>query len=174
MLDLRGYARAAKAMGHDVTVYGPPGHAFALDYSQDLAGAEAVVFVFEWTTALQFGDRLDWARLLSAVPRQRRVVIDCDGGYNDPIEFAGDYNHRSLDASRRWVGVVRQPLGQDLPADAPPAADECSPVPVSHLRPNLGERPRLHRQGVRHDLRRPHQVPLAWHVASAAGDRAGA
>lgn len=103
MLDLRGYARAAKAMGHDVTVYGPPGHAFALNYSQDLAGVEAVVFVFEWTTALQFGDRLDWTRLLSAVPRQRRVVIDCDGGYNDPIEFAGDYNHRSLDASRRWV-----------------------------------------------------------------------
>ena len=29
MLDLRGYTRAARAMGHDVTVYGPPGHARA-------------------------------------------------------------------------------------------------------------------------------------------------
>lgn len=24
MLDLRGYARAAEAMGHQVTIYGPP------------------------------------------------------------------------------------------------------------------------------------------------------
>ncbi len=24
MLDLRGYTRAARAMGHEVTVYGPP------------------------------------------------------------------------------------------------------------------------------------------------------
>ena len=30
MLDLKGYARAAEAAGHQVTVYGPPGHVFAL------------------------------------------------------------------------------------------------------------------------------------------------
>lgn len=105
MLDLRGYARAARGMGHEVIVYGPPNHAFGLDYSYDLTGVEAAVFVFEWTTALQFGDRLDWARLLSAVPRRRRVVIDCDGAYNDPIEFRGDYNHRSQAESRRWIDL---------------------------------------------------------------------
>lgn len=103
MLDLRGYTRAARAMGHDVTIYGPPDHVFGLDYSYDLAGADGLVFIFEWTTALQFGDRLDWTRLLSAVPRRRRVVIDCDGAYNDPIAFAGDYNHRSEESSRQWV-----------------------------------------------------------------------
>ena len=37
MLDLRGYTRAAKAMGHEVIVYGPPDAAFALDYSKDLS-----------------------------------------------------------------------------------------------------------------------------------------
>ena len=105
MLDLRGYARVARAMGHEVTVYGPPNPAFALDYSQYLTGADAVIFVFEWTTALQFGDRLDWARLLEAVPRRRRVVIDCDGAYNDPIEFGGDYNHRTVESSRYWTDV---------------------------------------------------------------------
>jgi hypothetical protein len=76
MLDLRGYARVAREMGHEVVVYGPPNPSFALDYSRHLAGVDALVFVFEWTTALQFGDRLDWARLLEAVPPQRRVVID--------------------------------------------------------------------------------------------------
>jgi len=105
MLDLRGYARAARAIGHEVTLYGPPNPLFALDYSQYLTGADAVIFVFEWTTALQFGDRLDWTRLLEAVPRQRRVVIDCDGAYNDPIEFGGDYNHRTVESSRHWTDV---------------------------------------------------------------------
>jgi glycosyltransferase involved in cell wall biosynthesis len=104
MLDLRGYARAAKDMGHDVTIYGPP-NPFAPDYSRDLTGADAVIFVFEWTTQLQFGDQLDWARLLSAVPRERRVVIDCDGAYNEPIRFAGDYNHRTDEASAEWLAI---------------------------------------------------------------------
>jgi len=97
MLDLRGYARVAPAMGHEVTVYGPPNPAFALDYSKHLNDADAVIYVFEWTTALQFGDRLDWTRLLQAVPRRRRVVIDCDGAYNDPITFGGDYNHQTTE-----------------------------------------------------------------------------
>ena len=105
MLDLRGYTRAAQAMGHEVTVYGPANPVFALNYSQDLAGADAVIFVVEWTTELQYGDRLDWARLVTSVPRRRRVVIDCDGAYNEPILFHGDYNHRTEEASRKWREV---------------------------------------------------------------------
>ena len=105
MLDLRGYARAAKALGHELVVYGPPNPKFGLDYSQDLAGSDAVIFVFEWTTSLQHGDRLDWARLIEAVPRRRRIVIDCDGAYNDAISVDGDYNHRDLATSRLWTLV---------------------------------------------------------------------
>jgi glycosyltransferase involved in cell wall biosynthesis len=105
MLDLRGYARVAKEMGHEVKVYGPPNPVFGLDYSQDLSGADAVVFVVEWTTELQFGDRLDWVRLIESVPRARRVVIDCDGAYNAPMRFEGDYNHRTPEAGERWLAV---------------------------------------------------------------------
>lgn len=105
MLDLRGYARAARDMGHEISVYGAPNPKFALDYSQYLSGADAVIFIFEWTTALQFGDRLDWVRLLEAVPRRRRIVIDCDGAYNDPISYGGDYNHRTMAESRYWTDV---------------------------------------------------------------------
>jgi len=103
MLDLRGYTRAAREMGHEVVVYGPPKRAFALDYSKDLSNADAVVFVVEWTTELQFGDNVDWIRLLDAVPRERRIVIDCDGHYNDPVWFMGDYNHWAMEASAEWI-----------------------------------------------------------------------
>ena len=105
MLDLRGYTRAAYAMGHEITVYGPPNPALGLNYSKRISEADAVVFIFEWTVDLQHGDQLDWARLVEAVPRERRVVIDCDGAYNDLIEFGGDYNHLDADWSRHWTAV---------------------------------------------------------------------
>jgi len=125
MLDLKGYARAAQAAGHQVTVYGPPGHVYALDYSKDLSGADAVVFVVEWTTQLQFGDRLDWARLISSVPRNRRVVIDCDGAYNDPLAFRGDYNHKTPDSSHAWIAFCDS-LSDKI----------CQPT-LTPLRPNV-------------------------------------
>jgi hypothetical protein len=102
-LDLQGYARAARAAGHEATVYGWPNPKIPLNYSTDLRGADAVVFVLEWTTELQNGDRLDWTRLLASVPRRRRVVIDCDGRYNDAISVHGDYNHRNAAESRGWI-----------------------------------------------------------------------
>ena len=39
MLDLRGYVRAARGMGHEVMIYGPPHPTFALDFSMDLKNA---------------------------------------------------------------------------------------------------------------------------------------
>jgi hypothetical protein len=124
-LDLQGYARAAREMGHEVTVYGPPSTKIPLDYSEDLGGADAVVFVFEWTTSLQHGDRLTWLRLLSAVPRNRRVVIDCDGQYNDLINVNGDFNHRTEASSRDWIDFCDE------------VSDKiCQPTPRP-LRPNV-------------------------------------
>ncbi|PRQ02451.1 hypothetical protein ENSA5_22690 [Enhygromyxa salina] len=104
MLDLQGYERAARALGHELTIYGPAEVELGLPYSKVLAGADAVVFVFEWTTHLQYGDWVDWVRLVGSVPRRRRVVIDCDGAYNDPIEIDGDYNHSSTGGRMSWAG----------------------------------------------------------------------
>jgi glycosyltransferase involved in cell wall biosynthesis len=105
MQDLVGYARVAQTMGHQVALYGPPDPKFGLQYSRQLDDADAVIFVFEWTTELQYGDRIDWLRLLQKVPRRRRLVIDCDGAYNDHLMFGGDYNHRAEEASRYWTAV---------------------------------------------------------------------
>jgi hypothetical protein len=124
-LDLQGYTRAAQEMGHEVTVYGSPNPKIPLNYSKDLRDADAVVFVLEWTAELQHGDSLDWTRLLAAVPRRRRVVIDCDGRYNEPINVHGDYNHRTEAESRWWIDFCDE-LSDKV----------CQPTPRP-LRPNV-------------------------------------
>ncbi len=101
--DLHNYAETAKLLGHEVVVYGPPRAKSSFNYSRDIGSADAVIFIFEWTTDLQQGDRLDFVRLVGKVPRERRVVIDCDGKYNDAISVVGDCNHPDETASRQWI-----------------------------------------------------------------------
>src|SRR4051812_39980569 len=103
--DIHHYGLAARELGHEVVVYGPPDPGSPFDFSLDVDSADALVFVFEWTTRLRDGDGLDLARLLSSTPRERRVVIDCDGAYNDLIAVEGDYNHREAAAAQDWVAV---------------------------------------------------------------------
>jgi Glycosyl transferases group 1 len=100
---IQAYTEAAKAIGHEVVVYGPPNSRIPLNYSMDMASADATVFIFEWTTQLQHGDHLDLVRLMAGVPRSRRVIIDGDGNYNDLIRIDGDYNHKDVAARDRWI-----------------------------------------------------------------------
>jgi hypothetical protein len=103
--DMFNYAQVAKLLGHEVVLYGPSGSNSAFAYSRDVGTADAVIFIFEWTTRLQFGDQLDLLRLVARVPRRRRVVIDCDGNYNDPLSVVGDVNHREPARSREWIAA---------------------------------------------------------------------
>jgi hypothetical protein len=103
--DMFHYARVAAAMGHEIRLYGPPNPESKFNYSQDVDSADAVIFIFEWTTDLQFGGVLGWTQLLRRFPRRRRIVIDCDGKYNDAISVAGDVNHPDAESSRRWVEI---------------------------------------------------------------------
>jgi len=103
--DIHHFAMAAAELGHEVALYGPPNPYSPFNYSLDVASADAVIFIFEWTTNLQFGDCLDMVRLVSSVPRRKRVVIDCDGKYNDAISVVGDYNHAKQEDSDKWRGI---------------------------------------------------------------------
>lgn len=102
---IQGYSEAARALGHEVAVYGRPNPKIPLNYSLDIDAADAVLFIFEWTTQLMQGDGLDWIRLMEKVPRRRRVILDGDGNFNDVVEVGGDYNHRDAAASRAWTAV---------------------------------------------------------------------
>ena len=102
--DLHNYREVAKQLGHEVVIYGPP-ELSSFHYSLEINETDAVVFIFEWTTDLQHGNRVDWLRLIARVPRARRVVIDCDGKFNDAISVIGDYNHVDAAASRTWIDI---------------------------------------------------------------------
>jgi hypothetical protein len=103
--DVHNYIAAARELGHEVVLYGPPGALPSFEFSLDLESADAVFFIFEWTTELRFGNQLDWARVVARVPRQKRFVVDCDGAYNDVIQVEGDLNHRDQASSRRWMDI---------------------------------------------------------------------
>lgn len=103
--DMHNYVKVARALGHEVVLYGMPSIESPFNYSLDVESADAVIFIFEWTTNLQYGDNLDLLRLAAKIPRERRVVIDCDGKYNDAISVAGDYNHPDAETSQTWVEV---------------------------------------------------------------------
>jgi hypothetical protein len=124
--DLHHFALVARALGHEVALYGPPNPKSSFNYSLDMASADAVIFIVEWTTDLQFGGRLDWLRLVARVPRRRRVVIDCDGKYNDQISVIGDYNHPEAAAARRWIEVCDG------------LSDKVYQPTLHPLRPNVG------------------------------------
>lgn len=102
---IRGYSEAARRSGHEVAVYGVPYSKIPLNYSLDVKPTDAVIFLFEWTTQRYYGDVLDLVRLVGKVPRHRRVILDGDGNYNDPISVDGDYNHQDGLASSGWTEI---------------------------------------------------------------------
>lgn len=103
--DIHNFALVARELGHEITLYGRPRPDSPFNYSMDLESADALVFILEWTTDVQDGDALDLSRMIARFPKRRRVVIDCDGKYNDAISVVGDYNHRSDQESRRWTEI---------------------------------------------------------------------
>ena len=58
-LVIQGYSAAARDLGHEIAVYGIEYSKIPLDCSLDVGAADAVVFIFEWTTRLYYGDHLD-------------------------------------------------------------------------------------------------------------------
>jgi hypothetical protein len=97
---IRNYVQVAQTLGHEVAVYGAPRPGSVIPYSLDVESADAMVFVIEWYLELHYAGFMNLVKLMSSVPRARRVVIDDDGAFNDVIQVDGDYNHRSAADSR--------------------------------------------------------------------------
>jgi hypothetical protein len=99
--DIYNYCQAAKELGHDAALYASEGAVARFKCSLDLDAADGVVFPLEWNIYLHNNEPLELEEPLRKVPRNRRVLIDNDGMYNDPISVDGDYNHLDSTASRQ-------------------------------------------------------------------------
>ena len=109
------YTQVAKRLGHEVLVYGPPDPRSPFSFSLDIKSVDALIFVFEWTTELRQRDQLDFARFVTKVPRERRIVIDCDGAYNDAISVDAFVQHWTLLMLGHYQLAVFSPPGSRLP-----------------------------------------------------------
>lgn len=121
--DIYNYIQVAKKIGHEVVLYAPEHTQSWLTCSSDVESADAVIFIAQTNMYLHYGGYLNLVRLLSQVPRERRVVIDCDGKYNYPIRVKGDYNHLDAVSSQHWLEIcdsltdkIFQPTRHPLPS----------------------------------------------------------
>jgi len=116
--DIGNYIEAAKRVGHQAALYMPEEEKAGFGSSIDFESADLVIFVLESNIYSYPGEgpknyraraglmgmgQLNLARLVSKVPRERRVVLDCDGMYNDVIRVGGDYNHPDARASQHRI-----------------------------------------------------------------------
>ncbi len=90
---IHNYSRVAKAMGHEVAVYGSQPAGSNLNYSMDVESADVIIFVLESWLEPHYAGYLNLVRLMSKAPRKRRIVIDNDGLYNNLIRVGGDFSH---------------------------------------------------------------------------------
>jgi hypothetical protein len=97
-----------------------------LTYSLDVESVDTVIFILEWLLYLHHGGPLNLVKLVSKVPKSRRIVIDCDGMYNDVVRIDGDYNHLDPAASRRWIELCDG------------LSDKIYQPTLHPLRPNVG------------------------------------
>src|SRR5512135_1466188 len=99
------YVQVGKALGHEVAVFGEQSSEEpTVPHSLDVKGFDFVIFVVYETK--DFPDLPYLARLLDGVPRERRVVIDCLGRYNETIRVEHDFNHlEKLDGHQGWEWV---------------------------------------------------------------------
>jgi glycosyltransferase involved in cell wall biosynthesis len=126
---IANHVQSAKTLGHEVAVFGKESWEFpGVEYSLDLERFDFAVFVVNEAT--DFPDLPHLGRLLDGMAKDRRIIIDCNGRYNDTVHVDRDGNHfEKLDGHQGWEWVesfqaisdlILQPTLMPLKADARP------------------------------------------------------
>jgi len=121
------YIAVGRRLGHEVAVYGEPRPGLpALAWSREAGSFDHVLFVVQVSADLPDPARL--MRLLNTVPRERRVVIDLWGRYNDTIRVEHDFNH---------LEKVDRRLGWEWIEDFQKLSDRVLQPALTPLRPDV-------------------------------------
>ncbi|MCE9533150.1 MAG: hypothetical protein K8T89_18785 [Planctomycetes bacterium] len=99
------YVAVGRALGHEVAVFGEANADLpALPFTTDLSGVDLALFIIQVPS--DFPDMPLLARLLDGVPRERRIVVDLWGRFNETIRVDHDFNHlEKLDGHLGWEWV---------------------------------------------------------------------
>ena len=99
------YVQVGKALGHEVAVFGEQSAEVpAVPHSLDVKAFDYAIFVVYETK--DFPDLPYLAQLLDGMPKERRVIIDCTGRFNETIRIEHDFNHlEKLDSHQGWEWV---------------------------------------------------------------------
>ncbi len=99
------YAEVGKRMGHEVAMFGKPRVDFpTMPHSVDIEAFDFAVFVIYETH--DFPDLPQLAYLLDRMPKERRIIIDCTGTYNETIRVDHDCNHFvQLNGHESWEWI---------------------------------------------------------------------
>ena len=114
------YVRVGKSLGHEVALFSDPIDDMPdVPTSRDPKAFEYVMFVVYETP--DFPDLPYLAHLLDGVPRERRIIVDCTGRYNETIQVEHDFNHLEKMDNHMGMGMDRRLLsrGQDDPSAHP-------------------------------------------------------
>src|SRR5262249_45844625 len=99
------YVQVGRQLGHEVALFGEHNsEAPALPYSLDVKRFDFAIFVVHIPS--DFPDLPYLARLLDAMPRERRIIIDCLGRFNETVRIERDFNHlEKLDGHQGWEWI---------------------------------------------------------------------
>jgi hypothetical protein len=99
------YVRVGKSLGHEVALFCDPMDDLPdVPTSRDPKAFDYVMFVVYETS--DFPDLPYLAYLLDGVPRERRIIVDCTGRYNETIQVEHDFNHlEKMDNHMGWEWV---------------------------------------------------------------------
>jgi hypothetical protein len=99
------YIRVGKSLGHQVALFSDPIRDMPeVPTSRDPKAFDFVMFVVYETP--DFPDLPHLAHLLDGVPRERRIVVDCTGRYNETIQVEHDFNHlEKMDNHLGWEWI---------------------------------------------------------------------
>jgi hypothetical protein len=99
------YIRVGKTLGHQVSLFSDPiGDMPDMPTSRDPKAFDCVMFVVYETP--DFPDLPYLAHLLDGVPRDRRIIVDCTGRFNETIQVEHDFNHlEKMDNHMGWEWI---------------------------------------------------------------------
>jgi hypothetical protein len=96
------WVAAGRRLGYEIAVFGKPNQELPeLPLTTDLSCVDLALFIVQ--LPLDFPDMPHLAHVLDGIPRERRVVLDLWGHFNDTIRVEHDFNHlEKFDGHLGW------------------------------------------------------------------------